>query len=112
MLHRATPFIRPLFQRRVPVGNPSFFRGIANHASGPINEHETVSIPASLRKLRNKEKTTRRLVYGGLILSTVALYYLDGNYNARAFRRTIRTAFVGALLAADYKWNFTYVLTI
>ncbi len=110
MLQRTTPFIRPLFQRRMPVGKPFFFRGIANHTSGPITEHETISIPASLRRLRNKEKTARRLVSGGLILSAVAVYYLDGKYNARAFRRTLRTAFVGALLAADYKWNFTYVL--
>jgi hypothetical protein len=40
-------------------------------------------------------------------MATGVAYYLDGKYNARAIRRTLRTAWVGATLAADYKWNFT-----
>src|SRR5579871_3599740 len=69
--------------------------------------HE-VPTPENVRRLRAKEHRWRRSLLGGIFAATVIGYYLDGKYNARAIRRTLRTAWVGALLAADYKLNFTY----
>ena len=68
-----------------------------------------IPTPESIRRLRAKEHRWRKSIFGGVIVATALGYYLDGKYNARAIRRTLRTAWVGALLAVDYKWNFTYI---
>lgn len=68
--------------------------------------------PKRLRELRAKEHRVRKSLLAGIIVATGVAYYLDGKYNARAVRRTLRTAWVGATLAADYKWNFTYLLAL
>jgi aarF domain-containing kinase len=73
---------------------------------------DPVPTPANLRRLRSKEHLLRKAIIRGFLAATVAAYYLDGKYNARAIRRTLRTAWVGATLAADYKWNFTFTLPI
>src|SRR5579859_506947 len=68
--------------------------------------------PKRLRELRAKEHLVRKSLLAGIIAATGVAYYLDGKYNARAVRRTLRTAWVGATLGADYKWNFTYPLAL
>jgi len=78
---------------------------ISHRAVGLNTEIPT---PTTLRILRLKEHRLRRSLLGGILIATAVGYYLDGKYNARAIRRTLRTAWVGAVLAADYKWNFTY----
>src|SRR5436190_4413748 len=76
--------------------------------SAPQSYTDPVLTPANLRRLRSKEHRLRKAVIKGFLGATVVAYYLDGKYNARAIRRTLRTAWVGATLAADYKWNFTF----
>jgi hypothetical protein len=71
---------------------------------------QSVPTPANLRRLRSKEHRLRKAIIQGFLTATVVAYYLDGKYNARAVRRTLRTAWVGATLAVDYKWNFTWIL--
>ena len=87
-----------------------------NYASPKKSSHqsytEPVPTPANLRRLRSKEHILRKAIIRGFLAATVVAYYLDGKYNARAIRRTLRTAWVGATLAADYKWNFTFTLRI
>src|SRR5271169_479030 len=84
-----------------------------NYASvtPPRSDIQSVPTPANIRKLRSKEHTLRKAIIRGFLAATVVAYYLDGKYNARAIRRTLRTAWVGATLAADYKWNFTSLNT-
>lgn len=65
------------------------------------------SAPVEIKALRKKEHLFRNSVIKGVIAATIMAFWLDGKYNARAVRRTLRTVWVGALLAADYKWNFT-----
>ena len=74
----------------------------------PQSYTDPVPTPANLRRLRSKEHRLRKAVIKGFLAATLVAYYLDGKYNARAIRRTLRTAWVGATLAADYKWNFTF----
>lgn len=80
--------------------------------SAPQSYTDPVPTPTNLRKLRSKEHMLRKAIIRGFLAATVVAYYLDGKYNARAIRRTLRTAWVGASLAADYKWNFTFTLPI
>ena len=86
-------------------------RNYASKNTVAQSDTQSVPTPANLRKLRSKEHRLRKSVIGGVLAATVLAYYLDGKYNARAVRRTLRTAWVGATLAADYKWNFTLTLS-
>ena len=87
-----------------------------NYASSKNSTHasytDPVPTPTNLRILRSKENMLRKAIIKGFLAATVVAYYLDGKYNARAIRRTLRTAWVGATLAADYKWNFKFALSI
>jgi hypothetical protein len=104
---RQTLNIRPLFRHGSAMSKASrLFRGLGNRSSTP--SIETISLPSNLRRLRNQEHKTRKLIYTTLLVTGLTIYYLDGQYNAHALRRTIRAVYTGALLAADYKWNFTY----
>src|SRR5579859_687995 len=87
------------------------FRTRTNFSRRFVSNDSTNSIPPPkrLRELRAKEHRLRKSILGGIVVATGVGYYLDGKYNARAIRRTLRTAWVGATLAADYKWNFTFV---
>lgn len=75
------------------------------HAA-PQRDPDPSETLANLRILRAQEHRIRKFIIKGIIMGTIVAYYLDGKYNARAVRRTLRTAWVGATLAADYKWNF------
>lgn len=97
---------RPIERQRNVVGNYSIAMKSARSTEAGSDPAPTAE---DLRKLRAKEHRLRKSFFGGLIVATILGYYLDGKYNARAIRRTLRTAWVGALLAADYKWNFTLI---
>jgi hypothetical protein len=91
-----------------PIWKPGI--GFRNYAATTGNSGETngtVDTAKTVRVLRAKEHRLRNSILFGFAAATVVSYYLDGKYNGRAIRRTLRTAWVGALLAADYKWNFT-----
>ena len=94
------------------VNRPSSF--IRKYTASTANSSQSIKAnpiptPQVVQSLRSKEHRLRRSIFQGLIVATIIAYYLDGKYNARAIRRTIRTAWVGATLAADYKWNFTFI---
>ena len=80
---------------------------VRNSARPVSKRPESIPLPKTLEILQSREHRFRRGILFGLLAATVTSYYLDGKYNARAIRRTLRTAWVGATLAADYKWNFT-----
>ena len=108
--------IRPLL--RIPLQRTGLKpqRIQRNYGTSKKSSHQSytdpVPTPANLRSLRSKEHMLRKAIIRGFLAATVVAYYLDGKYNARAIRRTLRTAWVGATLAADYKWNFTFNLLI
>jgi hypothetical protein len=102
----------PLSRSTVFPRSRSVFRNYSSSTKTSPRSVETAPVtppsPETLRKLRSKESRWRKSLLAGFLAATGVAYYLDGKYNARAIRRTFRTAWVGATLAADYKWNFTY----
>ena len=86
--------------RKYSVLNPSM-------KTSPSVKTKPIPTPESLRRLRAKENRWRKSIMAGVLFATGTAYYLDGKYNSRAVRRTLRTAWTGVLLAVDYKWNFT-----
>lgn len=60
--------------------------------------------PQTLPRPRIRRAWRRRLL--GLALLGGGAYAWDQYYNARAISRTLRTLYVGSIIAADYKLNF------
>jgi hypothetical protein len=107
--------VRPVAPLSRSTVFPRFRSGFRNYSTSTKTSPRSVGTapvippsPETLRKLRSKESRWRKSLLAGFLAATGVAYYLDGRYNARAIRRTFRTAWVGATLAIDYKWNFTY----
>src|SRR5438045_8727899 len=101
-------FVR-IYTRKLDLRLCDIQRNYASITISPRSDIQSIPTPANIRILRSKEHRLRKAIIRGFLTATVVAYYLDGQYNAQAIRRTLRTAWVGATLAADYKWNFTFI---
>ena len=95
------------FRHVVPRPAHARRRFTASAPARPTTNADSAPHPIDIKALRKKEHRFRNSLVKGVIAATITAYWLDGKYNARAVRRTLRTVWVGALLAADYKLNFT-----